>query len=438
MRPFETTRDLWTLEHQVEFGEQKRHELRTLIHWQEESGDFARDLFEFGPPLTLRHNDRLQTSYKYQFNRERFDQIRVTQHRGEFQFVHQLYSNLTTTGQVFGLYEKVNDDVETTQYGAGIDWQYNRSNPFGHLYANLALAFDNERVRGDNGRRLVLNEAATFHDPIAITLRNRHVVAAGVVVTDSTNRRVYRLGSDYILIRQGVWTRLARIRSGRIADGDTVLVDYLYETPANGEIDSVRVDFSLEQRFKSGLTPYYNFSFRNQEVEFSTGFAADQDRTDHHRIGLKLERDRYYLSAEFEIFDDSIDPYDAFHLDGRYSFLRNSEHDLQGSARLSRFFFEGGLDDRNVTIFELELDHRWHISEALSTSNRAAYRWEDDSIDGDTNAVDLAAAVSYALGDLSVELSVEYDLLDLPNSKEDGFGVWLTVRRELPNLFARK
>jgi len=52
--------------------------------------------------------------------------------------------------------------------------------------------------------------------------------------------------------------------------------------------------------------------------------------------------------------------------------------------------------------------------------------------------VDLAAGLSYALGDLYVELSVEYDLLDLPNSKEDGFGVWLTVRREFPNLLVRK
>ena len=159
VRSFETTRDLWTLEHELSFGEQQQHELRTLIHWQEESGDFARDLFEFGPQLTLRHSERLQTSYKYQLSREHYEQIRLTQHRGEFQFVHQLYSNLTTTGNVFGLYEKVDDDVETVQYGAGIDWQYNRRNPYGHFYSNLAIAFDNEHVRGDNGRRLVLNEA---------------------------------------------------------------------------------------------------------------------------------------------------------------------------------------------------------------------------------------------------------------------------------------
>ena len=438
LRAFETTRDLWTVEHELGFGERQQHELHTLIHWQEESGDFARDLFEFGPQLTLRHSERFQTSYKYQFNRENYERIRVTQHRGEFQFVHQLYSNLTTTGNVFGLYEKVDDDVETVQYGASIDWQYNRRNPYGHLYSNLAISFYNENFRGDNCRRLVLNEAATFRDPIAITLRNRNVVPISVVVTDSGNRRIYRAGLDYVAVRQGTWTRISRIRTGQIADRDTVLIDYQYDTPADGKIDSLRVDFAVEQRFKFGLTPYYRFNYRNQEVDFTTGFAVDQDRTDHHRMGLKYERERYFLSAEFEIFDDTIEPYDAFHLDGRYSFLRTPEHSLDGSARFSRFFFEGGLDDRNVSILELELDHRWYINESLSTSNRAAYRWEDDAVDGDTGAVDLATALSYALGDLSVELSVEYDLLDLPDSKEDGFGVWLTVRRDFPSLFGTR
>ena len=59
-------------------------------------------------------------------------------------------------------------------------------------------------------------------------------------------------------------------------------------------------------------------------------------------------------------------------------------------------------------------------------------------IDGDTNALDLATGLRYALGDLSVDLTVEYDLLDLPRSKEDGFGVWLTVRRDFPSLFTKR
>jgi hypothetical protein len=433
-RPFETTRDLWVFEHEWAFGVRRQHDLRTLIHWQEESGDFARDLFEFTPSLTLRHSDHFRTMYRYEFSREDYEHIRVSQHRAEIQFTHQLHSNLVTTGHLFGLYEKTSDDVETTQYGAGIDWQYNRRNPFGHFYANLAVGFDNERARGDNGRRLVLNESGTFRDPLHITLRNRNVIRTSVVVTDASNRRVYVNGVDYTLLGRGVWTQIVRVQTGRIADLETVLVDYEFATPADGKIDTLRADFSTEQRFSGGLTPYYSFSYRNQEVDYSVGFDIDRDRTDHHRIGLKYEQPRFQVGGEFELFDDTVEPYDAFHIDGRYALVQAPEQSVDGAVRFSRFFFDGGVDDRNVSLLDVELDHRWRISDAWSSTSRIMYRWEDDSVAGHTNGVDCSTALTYALGDLSIELSVDYDLLALPDSKEDGFGVWLTVRRDIRDL----
>ncbi|MGB2984626.1 MAG: hypothetical protein WBE26_01975 [Phycisphaerae bacterium] len=436
--PFETTRDLFNIEHQLEFGDEHQHTLRTLAHWQEESGDFARDLFEIGPQLTLKHSDNLRTLYEYQFNRERYEGLDIETHRADFQLIHQMYSNLTTTVDVFGLYEDVEDDINTTQYGASVDWQYNRRNRFGHLYANLALAYDTEEVDGDNGRRIILDEAHAFRDPIAIILRNRNVIPTSVVVTDTTNRRIYRIGVDYAMLQQGNVTRIGRVRTGQIADGDTVLVDYQIRTPTDGRLDTIRVDFSLEQRFTNGLTPYYRLSYRNQEDDTSEGFLRRADRTNHHRLGVNYEAKRYSLSAEFEIFDDTVDPYDAFHINGLLHMLQGQDHTLDASARLSRLFFEGGVDDRNVTMLDVELDHRCRLADSLSTVGRVAYRLEEDSIDGTTHAWDVTAGLEYAMGDLSGELTFEYDRLDLPHSEEDNYGVYLRLRRELPDVLGRR
>ena len=435
---YETTRDLFTIEHELEFGDQFQHSLRTLVHWQEESGDFARDLFEIGPQLTLKHSNSLQTSYKYQFNRERYAGLDIETHRADFQLVHQMYSNLTTTLDVFGLHENVEDDIITTQAGAAVDWQYNRKNRFGHLYANLALAYDTEHVRGDNGERLVLNEAHTFRDPIAIILRNRNAIRASIVLTDTGNRRVYQPGVDYAVFHQDNVTRIARIRTGAIANGDTVLVDYLYKTPADGQLDTVRVDFSLEQRFSWGLTPYYRFSYRNQDDDVSFGFARRADRTDHHRIGTTYEHKRFTLGVEYEIFDDTVEPYDAFHLNGLVHLIQSPDHSLDASTRFSRLFFEGGLDDRNVTMIDVELDHRWRLSESLSTVERFAYRFEDCSIEGITHAWDAAVGFQYVMGDLSGELTFEYDRLGLPDSGDEDFGVYFRLRRDIQDVFARR
>ncbi len=435
---FETTRDLFIIEHELEFGDEGQHNLRTLLHWQEESGDFARDHFEIGPQLTLKHSDSLQTMYKYQFNRERYAGLDIETQRADFQLIHQVYSNLTTTLDLFGLYEDIEDDINTTQWGASVDWQYNRKNRLGHLYANLALAYDTERVSGDNGLRLGLDEAHTFRDPVVVTLRNRNVVLFSVVVTDASNRRVYQPGVDYIASRRGSTMTIRRFRGGRIADGDTILVDYEYETPTDGQLDTIRVDFSLEQRFSNGLTPYYRLSYRNQDDEESVGFARRADRTDHHRVGLSYETERFTLGAEYEVFDDFVDPYDAFHFSGLVHLIQGSDHTLDASARLSRLYFEGGVDDRNVTLLDVELDHRLRLSESLSTTERLAYRIEEDSIDGATQGWDVVVGLEYAVGDLFGELTMEYDRLDLPHSNDEDFGVYFRLRREFGNVLAHR
>lgn len=435
---FETTRDLLILDQELRFGAQRQHTYRTRVRWQEESGDFARDLFEIGPQLTLKHSDALQSRYTVQFNRERYEGLDVETNRADVQLIHQLYTNLTTTLDIFGLYENIEDDIETSQYGASVDWQYNRKNPLGHFFANLALAYDTEEVRGDNGRRIILDEAHAFRDPLSVWLRNRNVVPGTVVVTDTSNRRVFRAGVDYILFLQENVTRISRIRTGQIADRDTILVDYQVFTPARGQLDTIRTDFSIEQRFTNGLSPYYRLAYRNQEDDVSTGFLRRADRTNHHRLGVTYQKDRYNVGAEYEIFDDTIDPYDAYHLDGLLHVLRRNDHTLDASARFSRLFFEGGVDRRNVDLLDVDLDHRWRLTDALSTVGRVGYRWEDDSVAGITNAWDFTAGLEYVVGDLSGELTIEYDRLDLPESTEDDFGVYLRVRREVSHAFASR
>lgn len=434
---FDTQRDLLTAEDEWQFGAGGKHSLRTLMHWQEESGDFARDLFEIGPQLTLQHTDSLQTLYKYQFNRERYEGLDIDTHRADFQVVHQAYTNLTSTFDVFALQENIDGDIDTSQFGGFADWQYNRSNPFGHLHANLHLGYDTEDIEGDDGVRVVLNESGTFRDPRAITLRNRDVIEASIIVTDATNRRFFRRGVDYNVLRVDNAVQVARIPTGSIADGDTVLIDYNYQIPADGRLDTIRTDFSIEQRFTGGLTPYYRLSYRNQEDETSTGFDRRADRTNHHRIGATYDRSRFALGAEYEIFDDTVDPYDAFHLDGRLRVFQQENHSVDLSSRLSRLFFEGGVDERDVTLLDVEADHRWRLARDWSTVQRVAYRYEQDSVAGDTRGWDVSAGLEYASGDLSGELTIEYDRLDLPDSDQEDIGVYLRIRRDVRNVVSR-
>ena len=149
---------------------------------------------------------------------------------------------------------------------------------------------------------------------------------------------------------------------------------------------------------------------------------------------MRYDAKTYSLGAEYEIFDDTIDPYDAYHLNALLKVLQRADHSMNFSTRFSHFFFEGGMDDRDVIFVDLELDHRWRFSERISTIERIAYRFENDSTDGRTHGVDLSAGLEYTLGDLSTELTFDYDRLALPESEENDFGVFLRVRREFANV----
>lgn len=424
----DTRRDQVRIDHSLSFGSDHQHRLVTFARVQEESGDHARDIIEFGPQLTLQHTPDLSTYYAYQFTRERMGAIEVDLHRADFQIRHQFLHNLTTTFDVFGLEERTDDDVETSQGGASIAWNYVRNNPYGQLSAELRLAGDSERTRGVNGTRLIVNESGTFRDPLPVYLVKPDVAATSIVVTDSTGRMVYRAGVDYALTRTRNRTALYRIATGRISNGQSVLVDYRYRTPAKGRIDTTRIDFSIQQAFSWGLTPYYRLNFRHQEIDSSTGFAFIPDRTDHHRLGVGFQRPRWSIKGEYEIFDDAIDPYDAFHLSGNVQAIRDDRQSLDFRAGFSQYLFEEGIDDREVTEVNVSAHHDFQIDDYWSTSLRSTWRWEDDSVRGTTNGFDMAGSLAFRRGYVTVELTLEYDLLRIAGSREDGMSAWLTLR----------
>jgi hypothetical protein len=212
-------------------------------------------------------------------------------------------------------------------------------------------------------------------------------------------------------------------------------MDYAYQTPSDGNIDTTRIDFQIEQAFDSGLTPYYRFSFRDQDVDRSTGFDFIEDRTDHHRLGVTYTKSNRSLSGEYEIFDDAIDPYDAFHFTGSLQAIRTERRLLNVRGGFSQYFFEGERDNREVSEVNLGAHHEYRIDERWTTSLDSTYRWEDDSIRGTTNALDIEGTLAYHRGDLMVELTLEYDLLRIAGSKESGFAAWLNFRRDIEDVF---
>ncbi|MCH7814423.1 MAG: hypothetical protein IID40_10435, partial [Planctomycetes bacterium] len=432
---FGTRRHEWTFEDRIEFGPRGRHRLDTTLRYQDERGTLARDLFEFSPRLQLTHHDALTSYLSYQLLEERYDETGFRSHRGEYTLVHQLYDSLTTTANLFSQYEDYDDQVSAYTYGASLRTAYQKKNRWGVFRAELGYAWDQRREHGGEGEFVQARESGTFRDPHPIILSEPFVVLSTILVTDAKRTRLYLPIRDYTFTRVRDTVALHRVRNGAIADDDSVWIAYKYRRPTRFRTDTQRFDARVEQQFDTGLRPYYEFNFRHQEIadpyaEIPFGFGQLPDNLTRHRVGLDYTRDRWSVGLEFESEDSRYEPFDAIHINGQWTVLQTDRANASLSALYSRFYFDSP-DNRDVDLLDVGFDGQFDLNSKCSAQLAAAYRWENDSIDGLTQGVDLEATLTYLLGATQIELTGEYDLLEINGSPDDGLGVWLRVRRNL-------
>lgn len=444
---FDLKRDELRAEHQIEFGPGYKHRFDTFIRYNQESGDLERDELNFVPRLTLQHTDKLRTVWRYNYYQIKQDVVEVGQHKFDGQALYQATRNLRVSLDGFGLFEHADQDVDTTQWGLGGDIGYVKPSRFGETNINLHVAYDQLQTNGNAGRRLVRGEGHALGDVRSVILRNRNVVLTSILAHSDRYTRVYVQGIDYLATNIAGRTLITRLPFGRIARNEIVYFDYLYEIPAESSVDTWWASFLLEHRFDFGLIPYYQFDGRFQDVNEETiGTPVLNQDQNRHRIGARYDKTWWDLGGEYEIFDDTVEPYNAIHFTGHANLLRKADHSLDVSGEVSHYWFEGGinshsswwegddLDNRNVWWTEVDLKDTLNILPYLTMNTGTAFHYEDDSRRGRTTGVDLEWGLKLVRGYLTVELTLEYDMLAVVANREQGFGVFLNVRRDLTHL----
>jgi hypothetical protein len=430
---FETVRNYWTLNHALQFGADRRSRLDTVIRFQDESGDLARDVYEVAPQLRLQHTSSLASTYRLQYLHESFGNAALDLFRGDAGLSHQLGDYLSSALSVYGLAQDQRHGGDVREWGGVATAALNRENPWGRLSSNLTYNHARQSVEDDGRDGVVVGEAVTFRDPVPTYLAHTDVRRASILVTDGDRRRIYFAGRDYNVVQIGRYTSLYRMMSGRIANGQTVLVSYLYDTAQGRVLNRDRLDFRVQQAFHGGWSPYYAVSLQNEDIDHRRFRSYPPRDVNRHRLGLDYRQQRGFANVEFEYNDDSIDPYKGVHFRADRLLLEQSRHSLNGRGNCSFLRFDGMRDHRprETSLLDLGLSYRYWIG-LLEASATAAYRYEDDSVFGVTHGVDLSAGLNWRIGLFTVRLEVEYDLLDLPHSSDGNFGVWLKLRREFP------
>ncbi len=436
---FSTSRNYTRLSHNWRFGDDRRSSWRTELRWQDESGDLERDIGELNSRLRLQHTEDFSTQYAFQFLRDTFETIEATTHRGEIGLTHQLDDRLTTTLEFYGLRQSVEHDADLAEFGGIFNTQYRQQNNWGEFSARFGYTGSVSDFDDDERSGVIVAEAVTLRDPVASYLAQRYVRQTSLIITDATRRRIYLPIRDYVVQQFGAYTAIVRTPTSAITNGETVYATYVFDTYRDYRLDRHRFDWRVQQSFENGITPYYAGSYQDEELSnerFQRFLPRDVQR---HRIGVSWRRPQWSAAAEYEYNDDSIDPYQAIHTRGDMILYRDAQWHVDTRASISRFWFRGDreLEQRNTTFVDAGMTLRYLLTDRVEARSAVLYRYEDDTIYGDTHGLDITSSFEVQVGYFDLLFEAEYDVLDIRDARDEALVFWLKAKREIPIISRR-
>ena len=365
--------------------------------------------FLWSEQLMLQHNQNLRSEYT-----ARFDSRENNNFGSDAKFVsgaleHQLYENLTTRFELYASRDDF-DDGKIDIREADLDFRYIRKIPVGMLTITNGYAYRVEDNNIDADTSQVLNEAHTLVGTAPEFLARSNIDLGTIMVTDITRVTTYIAGIDYILTVVGESVAIERGLFGGIADGETVLVDYVFAAQAAFKADrqSFRIGASLD--LWRVLRLHYNFSRVNEDLISGTR-PADLSNDRIQRAGASLRWRWSTTTADYEQRDTVRTPLTRKRIQQAFTFRGPHSMSFGASASYAETDFrESGSDSRAVGI---AANLRWDLGRWGRLEVDAFSR----DIDGEsqrTSSDGLMARWSVSYGDWSGFVSYE----DLDESDE--------------------
>jgi hypothetical protein len=200
-------------------------------------------------------------------------------------------------------------DRDTTAIGG--NFSYRQPTSFGSFSfgANAGSERTDQEASADTVR--VFDEAVTLVGTAAVELRNEFVVPSSVVVTNTAGTQVFTEGIDYRLVIVGSVTSIQRFVDGGIFDGQTVLVDYEYQTSGTAKFDTTTAGATLSADFFGFLSAYARYNTYELDLIEGDLTTPTNDR-DYVEIGVsantKIGTWDVGGSATYSESDEEISP----------------------------------------------------------------------------------------------------------------------------------
>ncbi len=425
-----------SLSDKIEFGPQHRHRLESELNLYDQKGSFNIERFRWREILRLQHTENVRSWYQFEvIDRKQGNLAGVTPLEEQSYsingtFEHRLYDSLVSQFHGFGQWQEFKSGLDVKRYGAQVSLDYRKKNRWGTLFANYQGRAQREDRQGGEQLIEVLDERHTFVDPMPNILSNTRIQTSTIFVTADDRTTTFISGRDFTVRLIGDQIELERVPTGRILDGQTVLVDYLFQVGGSFILDTVSHQFSIRQDFSMGLEPYYRFIKQDQSVTPPSVSGVTPEDITAHIIGLAYDHDSLRLGIEYEDRDSSISPFTAIRANA--TLMRRFSKGATGQLRFRwsdvRNFEPNA---RDLKFFTVEGNYRLPITPKFVIETTVLFRKENDSLSGDDEGLDIDFSLEWNIRQTEVRLTYEYGKFQDVFADNKQSSLFLQIRRSL-------
>ncbi len=436
-QPFELKYDAdeVTLSHSLAFGGEHRHRLRSELNFLDQQGTIDIERARWREDLQLKYTDTLQSRFQVEaLDRTRGNRskdVPPVEERSLYlsgSLRHQLFQSQTSQIQLFARRQEFKPDLQIDRWGGQATVNYRKKNAWGVFHADYGFRAERNDHQGSSHTNEIIEEAYTFRDPDPITLGNRNVDIGTITIKAEDRVTTYHRGWDYSVQTIGDLVEIVRMPTGRISDGETVLIDYLFKFGGTFELDTLSHTFGARQDFDFGLTPYYRFEWQDQTLSpTSAGGALAEDIT-AHVVGVEFKKDSLRMFAEGEDRDSTINPFVSTRLGASYTHRYKSGAATSLNARWTDTSHDPPRE-RDITLLTLEGRHRHPITPKLTIEGAVLYREGEDSVSRDTEGIDVSLSMKWTVRDTEIEMSLEQSEFEDEFTWSDSSALFVRVRR---------
>jgi len=381
------------LNHTYDFGSEGQNTMRSSLRVFQESGMFPVDRFRLDESLRMEHSDNFETRYTYLLDQQTRRSNDQTTHRATASFRHDLFESLTTTGEIGSSRLSISDgNFDSTQYFGDLGLKYTKRVPHGVLDASANVNY-NHQEDGERGTSIfITDEPHTFGVSGIITLSRRNIVASSIVITDTLGLVTYLEGADYTVLVFSNSVEIRRVLGGGIAAGQSVLITYQIGPEPENTTDTLGFGTTVRYRIVDGplkgLSPYMRYRDQSQNRSVVGLLAFQENEFNDLIVGVDYDIGKLSLTAEYQIHDSTLSPFNSARLEGRY----DNRVSNNSSVSVSAYFQEIDRVDDDLQTTVTNFTTRWTTRhrERLRTALVGTWRTERDSSGSNSDAYEIS------------------------------------------------